>query len=185
MKRTDQVSKKRSVKNRNNNITAYIIYMSKRKHSKRKQTTKPLWNNPPRIPINQNSAFLFANAPNRPYIPLTTFIASPYNNGVVPDEYKVISTRLETLEKMNQSLQHELNNNTINQTHLKDLLNYNIVSQKQLNATKNTLIQSQKREMELDKQARQHEKRANELDDELQNIRGLMSSSKLKVNLDW
>ena len=131
--------------------------MSKRKHSKRKQTSKSLWNNPPRIPINQNSAFLFANAPNRPYIPLMTFIASPYNNGVVPDEYKVISTRLETLEKMNQAMQNEMR--------LSEDNNKNILQ------TQKALIQSQAREKEIERQKLQQEKRANKAEEELESIR--------------
>jgi hypothetical protein len=112
---------------------------------------------PQRNTITQNSALLFANSPNRPYVPYTTFIASPYNNGVVPEEYKVISTRLETLEKMNQALQDDLKDNALN---YKTFLN-----------TQRALIQTQMREKEAEKLKEQQEKRANRAEEELEEVK--------------
>jgi hypothetical protein len=42
----------------------------------------------------QVSAYTQPMAPNRPYIPFTSYIASPYNNGLVPDQVDARSSQL-------------------------------------------------------------------------------------------
>jgi hypothetical protein len=54
----------------------------------------------PQLPPNnhtnptQNSAFTFAGSPNRPYVPFTSYISSPFNNGIVPDQVDARSSQI-------------------------------------------------------------------------------------------
>jgi hypothetical protein len=45
------------------------------------------------IPM-QVAAYTQPMSPNRPYVPFTSYISSPYNNGVVPDQVDARSSQL-------------------------------------------------------------------------------------------
>jgi hypothetical protein len=48
----------------------------------------------------QASAYNSTSAPNRPYVPMTSYINSPYNNGLVPDMWKLTDVTQQTLMNM-------------------------------------------------------------------------------------
>jgi hypothetical protein len=86
----------------------------KKEHKKKKKTkrvvkTKRVGLTPQSKPFLQNSAYAFATAPNRPYVPTMSFIASPYNQGVVPSANAMtLQPRDNTIEQMIKAFANEL-----------------------------------------------------------------------------
>jgi hypothetical protein len=72
----------------------------KKRVAKKKPTTieRPL----------QASAYNTTLAPNRPYIPMTSYIASPYNNGLVPDMWQIRDMAQQTWQNMKKATQQML-----------------------------------------------------------------------------
>lgn len=56
----------------------------------------------------QASAYNTTSAPNRPYVAMTSFIASPYNNGLVPELWRVKDIQQETLFSIKKAEQQQL-----------------------------------------------------------------------------
>jgi hypothetical protein len=55
----------------------------------------------------QPSAFNTSMSPNRPYIPYTSYISSPYNNGVVPDVYATRDISQETMQNIMKTIKQQ------------------------------------------------------------------------------
>jgi hypothetical protein len=56
----------------------------------------------------QASAYNTTSAPNRPYISMMSFIASPYNNGLVPDTWSIKDMTQQTLLSMKKAEQQRI-----------------------------------------------------------------------------
>ena len=79
-----------------------------KKKSKAKKNNKQPKKAQPFSPPSSFYTTSFMNAPVRAYIPQTQFIMSPYNEGLVPDTFRVDTTaKMTAMENMVKSLQQD------------------------------------------------------------------------------
>jgi hypothetical protein len=71
----------------------------------------------------QASADNSASAPKRPYLPMTSYIASPYNNGLVPEVFNIQDITQQTLMNMRNSELQQLEWEKVQTAKIKDIEN--------------------------------------------------------------
>lgn len=84
----------------NNQIVQVNIKTNEEKKKKRRKKTKYAKRRNTQNAGLQASAYQQPAAPNRPYMPLTNYIASPYNNGLVPEVFTIKELAQQTLSDM-------------------------------------------------------------------------------------